>query len=219
MVLLKISPQKAEDPKEGNMKLFLFFVYMILGLFAARQLQIGLVKNARESGANSAPLRSRKFHRLLIVLIFLFTGLPYLVVRFFPNSQMFAVFVYAFGFFAQTSILVVSPSQPELGWGTLEYAAAAVISGYHAYLSTKFELFSSILAVVAASLLLVGISHFLRKKAEDNDEEEDDLESAADSAMLEAAKRVITPSSVLTLILLGACLVAGRFLLQQLGIM
>lgn len=61
------------------MNIIIFVVYMILGLFAARQLQIGLVKNARESGANSAPLRSRKFHRLLIVLIFLFTGLPYLV--------------------------------------------------------------------------------------------------------------------------------------------
>ena len=201
------------------MNIIIFVVYMILGLFAARQLQIGLVKNARESGANSAPLRSRKFHRLLIVLIFLFTGLPYLVVRFFPNSQMFAVFVYAFGFFAQTSILVVSPSQPELGWGTLEYAAAAVISGYHAYLSTRFELFSSILAAAGACLLIVGISHFLRKKAEEDDEEEDDFEAAADSAMLDAAKRVITPSNVLTLVLFVACLVAGRFLLKQLGIM
>lgn len=201
------------------MNIIIFVVYMILGLFAARQLQIGLVRNARESGANSAPLRSRKFHRLLIVLIFLFTGLPYLIVRFFPNGQMFAVFVYAFGIFLQTSILVVSPSQPELGWGMLTYAAAAVISGYYAYLSAKFELFSSILAAAGAALLLVGIFHFLRKKAEEDDEEEDDIESAADSAMLDAAKRVITPSSVLTLILIGACLVAVRFLLQQLGIM
>lgn len=201
------------------MKVFLIISYMILGLLAARKLQVGLVKNARESGANSAPLRSRKFHRLLIVLIFLFTGLPYLAVRFVPGSQMFAVFVYSFGLAAQTSILAISPSQPELGWGVLAYAAAAVISGYHAYLSAKFELFSSILAAVAACLLIVGISHFLRKKAEEDDEEEDDFEAAADSAMLDAAKRVITPSNVLTLVLFVACLVAGRFLLKQLGIM
>lgn len=200
------------------MKVFLIISYMILGLLAARKLQVGLVKNARESGANSAPLRSRKFHRLLIVLIFLFTGLPYLAVRFVPGSQMFAVFVYSFGLAAQTSILAISPSQPELGWGVLAYAAAAVISGYHAYLSAKFELFSSILAAVAASLLIVGISHFLRKKAEDDDEEEG-IEDVADSAMLDAAKRVITPSNVLTLVLFVACLVAGRFLLKQLGIM
>ena len=201
------------------MKVFLIISYMSLGLLAARKLQVGLVKNARESGANSAPLRSRKFHRLLIVLIFLFTGLPYLAVRFVPGSQMFAVFVYSFGLAAQTSILAISPSQPELGWAMLAYAAAAIISGYHAYLSTRFELFSSILAAVAACLLIVGISHFLRKKAEDDDEEEDDIESAADSAMLDAAKRVITPSNVVTLLLFGACLVAGRFLLKQLGIM
>ena len=200
------------------MKIFVLFIYMILGLFAARQLQIGLVRNAREGGVNSAPLRSRKFHRLLIVLIFLFTGLPYLAVRFVPGSQMFAVFVYSFGLAAQTSILAISPSQPELGWAMLAYAAAAIISGYHAYLSTRFELFSSILAAVAACLLIVGISHFLRKKAEDDDEEEG-IEDAADSAMLEAVKKVITLSNVLTLILLGACLVAARFLLQQLGIM
>ena len=191
------------------MKVFLIISYMILGLLAARKLQVGLVKNARESGANSAPLRSRKFHRLLIVLIFLFTGLPYLAVRFVPGSQMFAVFVYSFGLAAQTSILAISPSQPELGWGVLAYAAAAVISGYHAYLSAKFELFSSILAAVAACL---------RKKAEDDDEEEG-IEDVADSAMLDAAKRVITPSNVLTLVLFVACLVAGRFLLKQLGIM
>lgn len=201
------------------MKLFIIFIYMILDLFAARQLQIGLVRNAREGGVNTAPLRSRKFRRLLIALTFLFTGLPYLAVRFFPNSQMFAVFVYALGFFIQTGILVISPSQPELGWGMLAYAAAAVISGYYAYLSAKFEFFSSILAAAAACLLLVGVFHFLRRKAEDNDEEEDEIESAADSAMLEAAKRVITPSSVFTLILLVACLVAARFLLKQLGIM
>lgn len=200
------------------MKVFLIISYMILGLLAARKLQVGLVKNARESGANSAPLRSRKFHRLLIVLIFLFTGLPYLAVRFVPGSQMFAVFVYSFGLAAQTSILAISPSQPELGWAMLAYAAAAIISGYHAYLSTRFELFSSILAAVAACLLIVGISHFLRKKAEDDDEEEG-IETAANSAMLDAAKRVITPSSVFTLILIVAFLAAGRFLLQQLGIM
>lgn len=200
------------------MKFIITIIYMILGLFAARQLQIGLVKNARESGVNSAPLRSKKFHRLLIALTFLFTGLPYLIVRFFPNGQMFAVFVYAFGIFLQTSILVVSPSQPELGWGMLTYAAAAVISGYHAYLSAKFEFFSSILAAAAAGLLLVGIFHFLRQKAEEDDDEED-IESAADSTMLEAAKAVITPSRVLTVLLVIACLVAGKFLLQQLGIM
>ena len=201
------------------MRIIFFLTYMILGLFAARQLRIGLVKNARESGANSAPLRSRKFHRLLIVLIFLFTGLPYLAVRFVPGSQMFAVFVYSFGLAAQTSILAISPSQPELGWAMLAYTAAAIISGYHAYLSTRFELFSSILAAAGACLLIVGISHFLRKKAEEDDEEEDDFEAAADSAMLDAAKRVITPSNVLTLVLFVACLVAGRFLLKQLGIM
>lgn len=202
------------------MRVFLFLTYMILGLFAARQLQIGLVKNARMSGANTAPLRSKKFHRLLIVLVFLFTGVPFLAVRFVPNSQIFALFVYSFGFFAITGILTTSPSQPELGWAMIAYAVAAIISGYHAYLLARFEFFSSILAVAAAGLLLVGISHFLRQKAEeDDDEEEDDLEEAADSAMLEAAKRVITPSSVLTLILIGAFLVAGRFLLQQLGIM
>ena len=200
------------------MRIIISLVYMILGLFAARQLQIGLVRNARESGANSAPLRSRKFHRLLIVLIFLFTGLPFLAVRFVPNSQLFAVFVYALGFFAITGILTASPSQPELGWAMLAYAVAAVISGYHAYLTTRFEFFSSVLAAAAAGLLLVGIFHFLRQKAEEDDNEED-IESAADSAMLEAAKAVITPSRVLTVLLAIACLVAGKFLLQQLGIM
>lgn len=201
------------------MKYIIFVVYMILGLFSANQLRIGLVKNARESGVDTAPLRSRKFYKLLVALSVLFTGLPYLAVRFIPGSQIFAVFVYALGFFIQTGILVVSPSQPELGWAMLAYAAAAVISGYHAYLSAKFEFFSSILAAAAACLLLVGVFHFLRKKADQDDEEEDDFEDAADSAMLEAAKRVITPSSVLTLILIVAFLAAGRFLLQQLGIM
>ncbi len=200
------------------MNIVFFIVYMILGLFAARQLQIGLVKNARESGVNSAPLRSRKFKRLLIALVFLFTGLPFLAVRFVPNSQLFAVFVYALGFFAITGILTASPSQPELGWAMLAYAVAAVISGYHAYLTTRFEFFSSVLAAAAAGLLLVGIFHFLRQKAEEDDDEED-IESAADSAMLEAAKRVFTPSSVVTVVLIVACLVAGRFLLKQLGIM
>ena len=178
------------------MKVTLLIIYMILGLFAARQLQIGLVRNARESGADAAPLRSRKFKRLLIALVFLFTGLPFLAVRFVPNSQLFAVFVYALGFFAITGILTASPSQPELGWAMLAYAVAAVISGYHAYLTTRF----------------------LRQKAEEDDDEED-IESAADSAMLEAAKAVITPSRVLTVLLVIACLVAGKFLLQQLGIM
>ena len=201
------------------MNIAFFTAYMILGLLSANQLRIGLVKNARESGVNSAPLRSRKFHRLLVVLIFLFTGLPYLAVRLVPGSQMFAVFVYALGFFAITGILTASSSQPELGWAMLAYAVAAVISGYHAYLTTRFEFFSSVLAAAAAGLLLVGISHFLRKKAEEDDEEEDDFEAAADSAMLEAAKRVITPSNVVTLLLFGAFLAAGRFLLQQLGIM
>ena len=201
------------------MNIVIFMIYLILGLFSANQLRIGLVRNAREGGANTAPLRSRKFRKLLIAYVFLFTGLPYLAVRFVPNSQMFAVFVYAFGLFAQTSILVASPSQPELGWAMLAYAAAAVISGYHAYLSTRFEFFSSILAAAAAGLLLVGIFHFLRQKAEEDDDEEEETEEAANSAMLEAAKRVITPSSVVTLILLVACVAACRFLLQQLGIM
>lgn len=200
------------------MKYIIFVVYMILGLFSANQLRIGLVKNARESGVDTAPLRSRKFHKLLVALTFLFTGLPYLAVRFIPGSQIFAVFVYSFGFFLITSILAVSPSQPELGWAMIAYAVAAVISGYHAYLSAKFEFFSSILAAAAAGLLLVGIFHFLRQKAEEDDDEED-IESAADSAMLEAAKAVITPSRVLTVLLAIACLVAGKFLLQQLGIM
>lgn len=200
------------------MKFIILVTYMILGLFSANQLRIGLVRNAREGGVNSAPLRSRKFRRLLIAYVFLFTGLPYLIVRFFPNGQIFAVFVYSFGIFLQTSILVASPSQPELGWAMLAYAAAAIISGYHAYLTTRFEFFSSVLAAAAAGLLLVGIFHFLRQKAEEDDDEED-IESAADSAMLEAAKAVITPSRVLTVLLVIACLVAGKFLLQQLGIM
>lgn len=201
------------------MKVFLLISYMILGLFSANQLRIGLIRNARESGANSAPLRSRKFHRLLVVLIFLFTGLPYLAVRFVPGSQIFAVFVYSFGFFLITSILAVSPSQPELGWAMIAYVGAAIISGYHAYISARFEFFNSILAAAAAALLIVGGLHFLRKKADQDDEEEDKLETAADSAMLEAAKKVITPSSVVTVVLIVACLVAAHFLLQQLGIM
>ena len=201
------------------MKVVIFIIYMILGLFAARQLQIGLVKNARESRVNTAPLRSRKFHKLLIALTFLFTGLPYLAVRFVPNGQLFAVFVYAFGFFVITGILAVSPSQPELGWAMIAYAAAAIISGYHAYLLARFEFFSSILAVAAAGLFIVGIFHFLRKRAEEDDDEEESIEEAADSAMFEAAKKVITPSNVSTVILIVACLVAGIFLLQQLGIM
>ena len=199
------------------MKIAIFIIYMILGLFSANQLRIGLVRNARQSGVDTAPLRSGKFHRLLVALIFLFTGLPYLAVRFVPNSQIFAVFVYAFGFFAITSIIAVSPSQPELGWAMIAYVVAAIISGYHAYLSARFELFNSILAAAAAGLLLVGVLHFLRKRAEE--EEEESIEEAADSAMLEAVKVVITPSRVLTVILIVACLAACIFLLQQLGIM
>ncbi len=201
------------------MKVLFIVVYMILGLFLANQLRIGLVRNAREGGADTAPLRSRKFHRLLVVLVFLFTGLPYLAVRFVPNSQIFAVFVYSFGLFAITGILAVSPSQPELGWAMIAYAAAAIISGYHAYLLARFEFFSSILAVAAAGLFIVGIFHFLRKRAEEDDDEEESIEEAADSAMLEAVKVVITPSRVLTVILIVACLAACIFLLQQLGIM
>ena len=201
------------------MKVLFIVVYMILGLFLANQLRIGLVRNAREGGADTAPLRSRKFHRLLVVLVFLFTGLPYLAVRFVPNSQIFAVFVYSFGLFAITGILAVSPSQPELGWAMIAYAAAAIISGYHAYLLARFEFFSSILAVAAAGLFIVGIFHFLRKRTEDEYDEEEEIEDAADSVMLEAAKAVITPSRVLTVILIVACLAAGKFLLQQLGIM
>ena len=200
------------------MKILIFFIYMLLGLFSANQLRIGLVRNARQSGADAAPLRSRKFKKLLTVLIFLFTGLPFLVVRFVPNSQIFAVLIYSFGFFVITGILVASPSQPELGWAMLAYAVATVISGYHAYLLARFELFSSVLAAAAAGLLLVGIFHFLRQKAEEDDEEEE-IEKAADSAILEAAAAVITPSRVVTVILIVACLVAGKFLLQQLGIM
>ena len=192
------------------MKVLFIVVYMILGLFLANQLRIGLVRNAREGGADTAPLRSRKFHRLLVVLVFLFTGLPYLAVRFVPNSQIFAVFVYSFGLFAITGILAVSPSQPELGWAMIAYAAAAIISGYHAYLLARFEFFSSILAVAAAGLLLVGIFHFLRKRTENEYDEEEEIEDA---------KVVITPSRVLTVILIVACLAAGKFLLQQLGIM
>lgn len=200
------------------MKIIYLFIYMILGLFAARQLQIGLVKNARGNGVDTAPLRSRKFHRFLVAYVLLFTGFPYLIIRFFPGAHWPAIVVYGIGFFFLTCTLLIMPSQAQLGWAMIVYAVAAVISSYQAYLSSRFEFFSSILAVAAASLFLVGILHFLRKKAEEDDEEED-AEAAADSAMLEAVKRVITPSSVLTLILVVACLAAGRFLLQQLGIM
>lgn len=201
------------------MRIIFFITYMILGLFAARQLQIGLVKNARGNGVDTAPLRSRKFHKFLVAYVFLFTGLPYLIIRFFPGVHWPAIVVYGIGFFFLTCTLLIIPSQAQLGWAMIAYAAAAVISSYQAYLSSRFEFFSSILAVAAASLFLVGVIHFLRKRAERDDEEEDEIESAADSAMLEAAKRVITPSSVFTLILVVACLAAGRFLLQQLGIM
>lgn len=200
------------------MKIIYLFIYMILGLFAARQLQIGLVKNARGNGVDTAPLRSRKFHRFLVAYVLLFTGFPYLIIRIFPGAHWPAIVVYGIGFFFLTCTLLIMPSQAQLGWAMIAYAVAAVISSYQAYLSSRFEFFSSILAVAAASLFLVGILHFLRKKAEEDDEEED-AEAAADSAMLEAAKRVITPSSVFTLILIVAFVVAGRFLLQQLGIM
>lgn len=200
------------------MKIAAFFIYMILGLFAARQLQIGLVKNAGMNGVDTAPLRSRKFHRFLVAYVLLFTGFPYLIIRFFPGAHWPAVIMYSLGFFFLVCTLLIIPSQAQLGWAMIAYAIAAVISSYQAYVSARFEFFGSILAVAAASLLLVGVLHFLRKKAEEEDEEED-AEAAADSAMLEAAKRVITPSNVFTLLLIGAFLAAGRFLLQQLGIM
>ena len=193
---------------------------MIIGLFAARQLQIGLVRNARESGAKAAPLRSKKFHRFLIIVILLFTGLPYLVARFIPGSQWFSAAVYCVGIIILTYILAISPSQPQLGWSMVSYAAITALSSYSAYSPARLGFSSLVLAVSAACLLIVGILHFLRgKAAEDEDEEEDDIETAADSAMLEAAKAVITPSRVLTVVLIVACLAAGNFLLKQLGIM
>lgn len=199
------------------MNIFFLVFYAILGLFAARQLQIGLFRNARESGAKAAPLRSKKFHRLLITLIFLFTGLPYLVARFIPGSQWFSAVVYCVGITILTYILAISPSQPQLGWSMVSYAAATALSSYFAYSPARLGFSSLVLAVTACCLLIVGILHFLRGKAVEDEDE--DIETAANSAMLEAAKAVITPSRVLTVVLIVVCLAAGRFLLKQLGIM
>lgn len=201
------------------MKVFYLFIYMIVGLFAARQLQIGLFRNARESGDEAAPLRSKKFHRFLIIVILLFTGLPYLTARFIPGSQWFSAIVYCVGVVTLTYILAISPSQPQLGWSMVSYAAATALSSYFAYSPAKLGFSSLVLAVIACCLLIVGILHFLRGKAVEDEYEEDDIKTAADSAMFEAAKAVITPSRVLTVILIVACLVAGNFLLKQLGIM
>jgi len=199
--------------------IFFLFVYMIVGLFAARQLQIGLFRNARKSGDEAAPLRSKKFHRLVIIMVFLFTGLPYLVARFIPGSQWFSAVAYCVGIVILTYILAISPSQSQLGWSMVSYTAVTTLSSYFAYSPARLEFFSLVLAVIACCLLIVGILHFLRGKAVEDEYEEDDIKTAADSAMFEAAKAVITPSRVLTVILIVACLVAGNFLLKQLGIM
>ena len=201
--------------------IFFLFVYMIVGLFAARQLQIGLFRNARKSGDEAAPLRSKKFHRLVIIMVFLFTGLPYLVARFIPGSQWFSAVAYCVGIVILTYILAISPSQPQLGWSMVSYAAVTALSSYFAYSPARLGFSSLVLVVIAVCLLVIGILHFLRGKAvEDEDEDEDeDIETAADSAMLEAAKAVITPSRVLTVVLIVVCLATGRFLLKQLGIM
>lgn len=198
--------------------IFFLFVYMIVGLFAARQLQIGLFRNARESGDEAAPLRSKKFHRLVIIMVFLFTGLPYLVARFIPGSQWFSAVAYCVGIVILTYILAISPSQPQLGWSMVSYAAATALSSYFAYSPARLGFSSLVLAVIAVCLLIVGILHFLRGKAVE-DEDEDSIETAANSALLEAAKAVITPSRVLTVVLIVVCLATGRFLLKQLGIM
>ena len=198
--------------------IFFLFVYMIVGLFAARQLQIGLFRNARESGDKAAPFRSKKFHRLVIIMVFLFTGLPYLVARFIPGSQWFSAVAYCVGIVILTYILAISPSQPQLGWSMVSYAAATALSSYFAYSPARLGFSSLVLAVIAVCLLIVGILHFLRGKAVE-DEDEDSIETAANSALLEAAKAVITPSRVLTVVLIVVCLATGRFLLKQLGIM
>ena len=198
--------------------IFFLFVYMIVGLFAARQLQIGLFRNARESGDEAAPLRSKKFHRLVIIMVFLFTGLPYLVARFIPGSQWFSAVAYCVGIVILTYILAISPSQPQLGWSMVSYAAATALSSYFAYSPARLGFSSLVLAVIAVCLLIVGILHFLRGKAVE-DEDEDSIETAANSALFEAAKAVITPSRVLTVVLIVVCLATGRFLLKQLGIM
>lgn len=199
--------------------IFFLFVYMIVGLFAARQLQIGLFRNARESGAKAAPLRSKKFHRLIIVMVFLFTGLPYLVARFIPGSQWFSAVAYCVGIVILTYILAISPSQPQLGWSMVSYAAVTALSSYFAYSPARLGFSSLVLVVIAVCLLVIGILHFLRGKAVEDEDEDEDIETAADSAMLEAAKAVITPSRVLTVVLIVVCLATGRFLLKQLGIM
>lgn len=199
--------------------IFFLFVYMIVGLFAARQLQIGLFRNARKSGDEAAPLRSKKFHRLVIIMVFLFTGLPYLVARFIPGSQWFSAVVYCVGITILTYILAISPSQPQLGWSMVSYAAATALSSYFAYSPARSGFSSLVLAVIACCLLIVGILHFLRGKAVEDEDEDEDIETAANSVMLEAAKAVITPSRVLTLVLIVVCLAAGYFLLKQLGIM
>ena len=201
------------------MNIFFLAIYMIVGLFAARQLQIGLFRNVRESGAKVAPLRSKKFHRLIIVMVFLFTGLPYLVARFIPGSQWFSAVVYCVGITILTYILAISPSQPQLGWSMVSYAAVTALSSYFAYSPARLGFSSLVLAVIACCLLIVGILHFLRGKAVEDEDEDEDIETAANSAMLEAAKAVITPSRVLTVVLIVVCLAAGRFLLKQLGIM
>ncbi len=199
--------------------IFFLFVYMIVGLFAARQLQIGLFRNARESGDEAAPLRSKKFHRLIIVMVFLFTGLPYLVARFIPGSQWFSAAIYCVGVVSLTYILAISPSQPQLGWSMVSYAAVTALSSYFAYSPARLGFSSLVLAVIAVCLLVIGILHFLRGKAVKDEDEDEDIETAANSAMLEAAKAAITPSRVLTVVLIVACLAAGNFLLKQLGIM
>ena len=201
------------------MNIFFLAIYMIVGLFAARQLQIGLFRNARESGAKAAPLKSKKFHRFLIIVILLFTGLPYLVARFIPGSQWFSAVVYCAGVATLTYILAISPSQPQLGWSMVSYAAATALSSYFAYSPERLGFSSLVLAVIAVCLLIVGILHFLRGKAVEDEDEDDDIKTAANSAMLEAAKAVITPSRVLTVVLIVVCLAAGYFLLKQLGIM
>ena len=198
--------------------IFFLFVYMIVGLFAARQLQIGLFRNARKSGDEAAPLRSKKFHRLVIIMVFLFTGLPYLVARFIPGSQWFSAVAYCVGIVILTYILAISPSQSQLGWSMVSYAAATALSSYFAYSPARLGFSSLVFAVIAVCLLIVGILHFLRGKAVE-DEDENSIETAANSALLEAAKAVITPSRVLTVVLIVVCLATGRFLLKQLGIM
>ena len=199
--------------------IFFLFVYMIVGLFAARQLQIGLFRNARESGDEAAPLRSKKFHRLVIIMVFLFTGLPYLVARFIPGSQWFSAVAYCVGIVILTYILAISPSQSQLGWSMVSYAAVTALSSYFAYSPARLGFSSLVLVVIAVCLLVIGILHFLRGKAVEDEDEDEDIETAANSAMLEAAKAAITPSRVLTVVLIVACLAAGNFLLKQLGIM